>query len=36
LSGIKAGSTIYAYAEAKDGYTYVDTSEAHPWSVMVT
>ena len=36
ISGAKAWSTIYAYAEAKDGYTYTDTSESNPWSVLVT
>ena len=36
ISGVEAWSTIYAYAEPKDGYTYTETSESNPWSVTVT
>ena len=36
ISGVEAWSTIYAYAEAKDWYTYSETSESNPWSVIVT
>ena len=36
LSGIEAWSTIYAYAESKDWYTYTETSESNPRSVLVT
>ena len=36
LSGIEAWSTIYAYAESKDWYTYTETSVSNPWSVIVT
>ena len=36
ISGVEAWSTIYAYAEAKDWYTYTETSESNPWSVTVT
>ena len=33
---LKAWSTIYAYAEAKSGYTHTQTSLDKPWSVLVT
>ncbi len=33
---VKAWSTIYAYAEPKDGYTYTGPSAGSPWSVLVT
>ena len=36
ISGVEAWSTIYAYAEPKDGYTYTKTSESNPWNVLVT
>jgi hypothetical protein len=36
ISGVEAWSTIYAYAEAKNWYTHVDTSSGSPWSVLVT
>lgn len=36
ISGVEAWSTIYAYAEAKPGYIYTETSESNPWSVILT